>query len=466
VCVFFITATLIAGMAGCVPASQNVEIQDWYDLDAVRDNLSGSFILMNDLDLTTAGYQTLASPSANGGKGWRPIGTRDEPFIGTFDGQGHEIRDLFIIRPDERYVGLFGRVREEGVITNIALMNFAVTGDQHVGGLVGSNDEGSVLDCFSAGDVSGREAVGGLAGSNYRGTVSVCYSTGSVNGTGFVGGLVGYINYDGKDSVISSHSSANVTGENYHVGGLVGTSEDGGVRDSYSSGDVAGNWCVGGLVGVLVSESGMASVRNCHSTSNVIGYKLVAGLVGSNSRASVSNSYATGDVTGNLSVGGLVGVNSEDATVSNSYSAGSIIGYERVGGLVGWNLEANVSDSYATGNVSGNLKVGGLVGYNQGNVSKSYSVGKVTGNVNVGGLVGLSDEYQTVNNSFWDTETSEQATSDGGTGKTTAEMKDIDTFSGAAWNIINVALNETIPAYIWNIVDDVIYPFLSWQSVS
>jgi len=42
-------------------------------------------------------------------------------------------------------------------------------------------------------------------------------------------------------------------------------------------------------------------------------------------------------------------------------------------------------------------------------------------------------------------------------------MKNITTFSGAAWNIITVALNETNPAYIWNIVNNITYPFLSWQ---
>jgi len=68
-----------------------------------------------------------------------------------------------------------------------------------------------------------------------------------------------------------------------------------------------------------------------------------------------------------------------------------------------------------------------------------------------------------VSNSFWDTETSGQATSYGGTGKTTAELQDIATFSGAVWNIIAVASGETNPSYTWNIVDDVTYPFLSWQ---
>jgi hypothetical protein len=55
--------------------------------------------------------------------------------------------------------------------------------------------------------------------------------------------------------------------------------------------------------------------------------------------------------------------------------------------------------------------------------------------------------------------------SDGGTGKTTAEMKSITTFSGAAWNIVAVAsVGVRNPAYIWNIVTGVTYPFLSWQS--
>jgi len=87
----------------------------------------------------------------------------------------------------------------------------------------------------------------------------------------------------------------------------------------------------------------------------------------------------------------------------------------------------------------------------------------VTGATLVGGLVGLNDE-STVSDSFWDTETNGQATSDGGTGKTTAEMQNIITFSGAMWDIIAVAHGSTNTTYIWNIVNGVTYPFLSWQS--
>ena len=108
---FLIAAALIAGMVGCdgggyMPPSQNLEIQTWYDLNAVRDNLAGNHTLLNDLDSTTPGYAELASPTANQGKGWEPIGTETLRFGGSLDGQGYEIRDLFINRPDEDDVAL------------------------------------------------------------------------------------------------------------------------------------------------------------------------------------------------------------------------------------------------------------------------------------------------------------------------------------------------------------------------
>jgi hypothetical protein len=333
---FLVTAALIGGMVGCVdggggdynpPPPENLEIRTWYDLDAVRDNLAGNHTLMNDLDSTTAGYDELAGPTANAGKGWEAIGfvipeckcTRGQ-FTGTFDGQGYDICDLYINRPDESDVGLFGMTTQDAVIQNTGVVNATVTGDVAVGCLVGGS-YGTVSNCYSNGNVIGNVAVGGLVGTNGYGTVSDSYSTGRVTGDEYIGGLVGW------------HADI------------------------------------------------------------------------------VRNSYSTCNVTGSSSVGGLVGYNyGNDGTVSNSYSTGNVTGEERVGGLVGWT------------------------------------------------------HYSTVSNSFWDTETSGQATSDGGTGKTTGEMQDITTFSEVGWNITAVALNETNPAYIWNIVNNVTFPFLGWQS--
>ena len=312
-----------------VTANFAIPVRDWYDLDAIRDNLSGSYVLMNDLDSTTAGYEELAGPTANEGKGWQPIGYsyRDggqwvaEGFEGTFDGQAYEMRGLFIDRPDEDYVGLFGVVDDLGVIENTGVVNVDVTGYYWAGGLVGLNLEGTVSNSYATGSVSGNTSVGGLVGGN-TGSVTNSYASVDVNGITSVGGLVGGHNYD-----------------------------------------------------------------------------------------TVDHSYATGSVTGE---GG------------------------RVGGLVGWNSVGTVRNSYSTGSVTGEWEVGGLVGLNDAIVS----------------------------NSFWDTQASGQPASAGGTGKTTAEMRDIATFTAAAWDITTVPPGVTNPAYTWNIVDGETYPLLSWQSVS
>jgi len=344
--------TLFAGGNGT--EENPYQIANWHHLYNIRDYLNSHFILINDLDSSTLGYDELASPTANQGKGWEPIGTEADSFIGSLDGQGYEVRDLFINRLGEYYVGLFGIFDEGAQVEDITLVNATVTGYWYVGGLVGVN-VGAVRDSYSSSSVTGFRCVGRLIGYS-GGTVSNSYSTGSVTGNEYVGGLIG----DNQGTVSNSYSSGNVTGGRW----------DG----------IWGNW-----------------------------------------------------------VGGLTGFNG--GTVSNSYSNANVTGSGRVGGLVGENWLG-------------------------GTLSDCYSTGSVTGIVDVGGLVGLNAAEGSVSNSFWDTQTSGQATSDDGTGKTTTQMKSIATFSGADWDIIAVANpSERNTAHIWNIVDDETYPFLSWQPV-
>jgi hypothetical protein len=201
-------------------------IWDWYDLDAVRDNLSGSYVLMNDLGPATPGYDELASTMANDGKGWQPIGTMSDPFTGTLDGLGHEISGLFINRTDEGGAALFYGLYYGGIIKDIGVVNATVTGYIGVAGLLGIN-AGMVISCYSSANVTGDGPyVGGLAGWN-AGDVNDSFSMGNVNGGQQTGGLVG-----GNDGAIDdSYSTAAVTG-NSSVGGLVGTN-GGTVTDSF-----------------------------------------------------------------------------------------------------------------------------------------------------------------------------------------------------------------------------------------
>jgi hypothetical protein len=429
--IFFITVALIAGMVGCTEPSENLDIKDWRDLNKLREYKyrDGHHKLMNNLDEETPGYMELASSEANKKHGWDPIGDSIAPFKGSLDGQGYTIRDLFIHRPDEDSVGLFGAIAKGVVIENVNVVNITVTGDWGVGGLVGENQfEGTVSNCSSSGSVSGDKYVGGLVGENYGtvsdgsrfssgsvtseegsyigglvgkndgGTVSDSQSTGSVRGNDNIGGLVG-INDGG--TVSDSYSISSVRG-NENVGGLVGENEKGTVSSSNSTGIVRGNENVGGLVGL--NNGTVSTVNNSSSSSKVTGSnEHVGGLVGWNDGA-VSNSYSTGSVTGESYVGGLVGIN-DGGTVSDSHSKGSVTSDEGsyIGGLVGKNYEGTVSSSNSSGNVTGESYVGGLVGENYeylATVSNSYSTGSVTGGVGVGGLVG-NNYAGTVSNSHY-----------------------------------------------------------------
>ena len=203
-------------------------------LQNINDSLAKNYVLGSNIDAS-------ATSEWNSGEGFSPIGT----FFGSFDGLGHTISNLTINRPTQDYVGLFGYVGSGGAISNVGLEGGAVTGNDYVGGLVGSN-VGTVTQSYATGLVSGSNYVGGLVGRNDR-TVTQSYATGAVTGNNYVGGLVGY-NYSGTSGTVTqSYATGAVTGNDY-VGGLVGWNY-GNVTQSYATGLVSGPSNVGGLVG-------------------------------------------------------------------------------------------------------------------------------------------------------------------------------------------------------------------------
>ncbi len=261
-------------------------------------------------------------------------------------------------------------------------------------------------------DVSGDTYVGGLVGENRQSTVSACYSTGSVSGSNQIGGLVG---------------------ENYQST----------VSDCYSVGNVSGEWCIGGLVGW----------NTYHST--------------------ISNSCSAGNVSGNWGVGGLVGSSVWVSVVNNCYSTCNVVGDDWVGGLVGENYRYPIVGVCSTaGSVSGDDRVGILMGLREEpTISNCYSTGSVDGIENrVGGLVGSSSPPTIISNCFWNIETSGQSTSAGGTGKTTAEMQDIATYTSVAtygldtpWDFVGNPFDDTGAEDYWDIdgTTNSGYPFLT-----
>ena len=240
-------------------------------------------------------------------------------------------------------------------------------------------------------------------------------------------GLFGFV--DGYNSGIGIKrvrlTSANVSGNEY-VGGLAGKARGSNVvQVRLESATVSGNKYVGGLAGMC---DGNVSISDSYTTGNVSGGNTVGGLVGRYLNGVISGSYSTGSVSGSGSVGGLVG-GTYSGSISASYATGSVSGGNAVGGLVGYDnsITAAISASYATGSVSGGGRaIGGLVGKKvRGSVAASYAIGRVStfgDTIYIGGLLGY-DESGDITASYWDTQTTGQAGSYGGVGKTTSEIQ-------------------------------------------
>lgn len=359
-------------------------------------------------------------------------------IVGQIDGGGIASNISFtgsVTGTSDRIGGIVGLLNSNATLED-ATMEGTVSGSSLVGGLAGQNNSGSTItNAMVNADVLGAgNDVGGATGYNNGGSLSDVSFSGSVNGNQRVGGLVG----KNEGNVTNGHVVADVAGVNDNVGGLVGLNNNGILTDVSAAGNVNGNNRIGGLVGF--NGYGSSVISNAHSTADVAGSEKVGGLIGFCQDGLVEHTYSTGSVQGKTEVGGLIGfVAYGSALVKTSFSTSNVTGSNNeVGGLVGKLQSGQIQDCYATGEVQGNNRVGGLVGEMLWNaiVSNSFSNGLVIGSGGqTGGLVGRNQQSNTVN-SFWDTETSNQNSSEGGTPRTTSQMLDPATF--AAWDFNNI----------------------------
>ncbi len=215
----------------------------------------------------------------------------------------------------------------------------------------------------------------------------------------------------------------------------------------------------GGYLGLFGRSDAEAEVSNLGVVDpNITGSDYVGTLMGFN-RARIASCYCTGTVSGDKRVGGLTGRNWR--TITASYNAAAVTGNDDVGGLAGGNY-GNITMSYNTGAITAERDVGGLVGENYGSIAMSYSNGAVVGDWRAGGLVGYNWSDTGTVSGFWDVETSGLLTSDGGIGKTSAEMQTAGTYLEAGWDFVDETANGTED--IWWILEGRDYPRLWWET--
>lgn len=250
-----------------------------------------------------------------------------------------------------------------------------------------------------------------------------------------------------------SLTSADITGRD-SVGALVGLIYDACLIDNCnSSGSVSGRYNAGGLIGYLEDRNNTVTISGSYSTCTITATYTGAGFIGTiydGAATTVSNCYATGnvtisDTTGASGSGGGFIMELREATISQCYATGSVTAEvssgngKTSGGFVDYMRGGSIVDCYARGAVEA-TNAGGFLCEGSptvaGTIDNAYSTGAITAYVNGTNLGGFcwDNKLITISNCFWDTETSGTATSDGGTGKTTSQMKLVPTFKDAGWD--------------------------------
>ena len=150
------------------------EITNCTQLQEMEDNFSASYILVNEINCSD-------TINWNDSSGFSPIGSGvgdEDYFFGTFNGQGYKIINLYINRNIETYIGLFGYIIN-ATISNINLENVNILGNAEVGGLVGYNNGGTILNSSVSGNVTeivDYQKAGCLVGENTLGTIDKSFS--------------------------------------------------------------------------------------------------------------------------------------------------------------------------------------------------------------------------------------------------------------------------------------------------
>ena len=339
------------------------------DLNNIRNNPIGNYILMNDIDLSSWGNWT---PIGDGisyvpisisnseefdtairiqgvplyianGNSYRQILSYSSSydiyycrsiFYGTFDGNGYIIKNMTtdVENSNTVYAGLFRSV-SNGTIKNVGMVGSTISAKTtdnsyvYAGGVVGFIEANggrvsNIINCYNTGNISittsSSSVVGGIVG--YIGplsSISNCYNTGTVNVASFssyTGGIVGSIgSVSSATNCYNTGTISNITISSSYVGGITGELlADSFILNCYNSGNISSSSATIDIGGVAGNTFLGSSIKNCYNTGNI------------NAISSSSSIYST------ICVGGISGgldyysSTANNSLVSNCYNIGNI----------------------------------------------------------------------------------------------------------------------------------------------
>lgn len=251
------------------------QVADAEQLKAVAKHNGRHFIQTADIDCTGTTYLTLFS--------------NEDPFSGSYDGQGHSIKNISISGNADN-TGLFRVTNSSAVIRNVNLSDCVVSGNRWVGVLVGDNC-GSINNCSITNCVvnGSQYTVGALAGEN-QGKIISCTTTGNtVSSTDDnVGSIAGRVSETGYISDCSATN--NVVKGNYNTGGIAGKCLGSIIRCTARDVTVKGSWWnVGGIAGY--NDGAITGCEVYDENGLIKGSDYCHGIMGGGGGASSNNTY-------------------------------------------------------------------------------------------------------------------------------------------------------------------------------
>lgn len=332
----------------------------WFADTVNSGSRSACAVLTADIDLNGQEWTPIANSGVNNG------------YTGTFDGQGHVIHGICVTTGvSSRPQGLFGIIARTGTVRNVKAAGRVLVRQSSGAGLIAGENNGVLYNCeasaflknsYNAGSTGSSVGnIGGIAGHMAAGYIENCrayglflanpesYDEGNlVNSSmlcqigGIVGGMGASQEKDGClvrycenhlqiDCYTFTYGNSSPCG--YAIGGIVGGSGIGKVRECVNRAAVTGGYDVGGIVGSATSGEGASfsaayvenrgTVRSGSSTAGGRGAGGILGKAGSEKTTGGSSQYV-GDVS--LTHAYNSGAVSAAASGTTNGIAGGIIG--------------------------------------------------------------------------------------------------------------------------------------------
>lgn len=269
----------------------------WYLSKLVNtgETFAGKYLkLTDDIDLKKQEWMPI------GGDKTLADGTATYKFMGTFDGNGKTIKNLYL-NTDYNFTALFGY--NGGTLKNFTVEGTLIcTGEyDYIGGVTGFN-AGTISGVISKVQITAEKGynTGGIAGINVAGKWDAYTDSSDTKQQRTIEGAVGIIKECGNEGNITANRS---------TGGITGTNH-GTISYCYNYGDIDIKWN-----GSMSKNGGIAGT--CGNTGDEWGF------------GHISNCYNTGDigwsgVAASRGYGGITCFISASSTVTNCYSIGDL----------------------------------------------------------------------------------------------------------------------------------------------